>query len=99
MPDVEYHLQNLKNKTEDSICENVLNRFFLPCSTTSEENSNLRLNWEQLESEDKGRSFGLEADLAPPKGSIPTKGRKPKSSPKSMDANTGSGIILSYEAV
>lgn len=78
-----------------------LNIFFLPCSTTLEENSSLRVNWEQLEPDDEGRDSELvawsESDLAPPVGSIPTKGRKPTSSPKSMDAHTGSRCILSCE--
>lgn len=74
---------------------------FLPCSTTLEENSSLRVSWEQLEPDDEGRGSGLgawsEPDLAPPVGSIPTKGRKPTRSPKSMDAHTGSRCILSCE--
>lgn len=78
----------------------IFNNIFLPCSTTLEENSSLRVNWEeQLDPDDEGRGSELaawsEPDLAPPVGSIPTKGRKPTSSPKSMDAHTGSRSILS----
>lgn len=73
----------------------------LPCSTTFEENSSLRVNWEQLEPDDEGRGSELEAcsepDRAPPVDSIPTTGRKPDSSPKSMDAHTGNRIMMSWE--
>lgn len=61
----------------------------------------MRVNWEQLESEDEGRGSGLGAwsvsFLDPPIGSIPTNGRKPTSSPRSMDAHTGSRSILRCE--
>lgn len=61
----------------------------------------MRVNSEQLEPDDEGRGSGLgalsEPDLVSPVGSIPTKGRKPTSSPKSMDAHTGSRSILSCE--
>lgn len=70
----------------------------LPCSTILEENSSLRVNWEQLESGDERRGSELgvwsEPFLVPPIGSIPTNGRKPTSSPRSMDAHTGSRSIL-----
>lgn len=59
----------------------------------------MRVNWEeQLDPDDEGSGSELvawsESDLAPPVGSIPTKGRKPTSSPKSMDAHTGSRSIF-----
>lgn len=59
----------------------------------------MRVNWEeQLDPDDEGSGSELvawsEPDLAPPVGSIPTKGRKPTSSPKSMDAHTGSRSIF-----
>lgn len=84
--------------------DNIYHQSVLPCSTTLEENSSLRVNSEQLEPDDEGRgswlvAWPLEPDLAPPVGSIPTKGRKPTSSPRSMDAHTGSTSILDREVV
>lgn len=74
---------------------------FLPCSTTLVENSSLRVSCEQLEPDEDGRGSELgvwsESGVPPPAGSIPTTGTKPASSPKSMDAHTGSRSILSCE--
>lgn len=67
------------------------------------ENSNLRVNWEQLEPDGEGRGLvlwlGSEVDLAPPSGSIPTAGRKPANSPKSTEAHTDKRSILSCDVV
>lgn len=68
---------------------------FLPSSTTLEENSNFRVNWEQFESQDDG-CFGLVVVLDPPTGSVPNKGRKPTRSPKRTDTQTGNRSILTF---
>lgn len=66
---------------------------FLPSSTTLEENSNFRVNWEQLESQEDG-CCGSVVGLDPPNGSVPNKGRKPTSSPKRTDPHTGNRSML-----
>lgn len=70
---------------------------FLPCSTTSEENSSLTVRWEQLESCGEGRGSRVEpmVGLAPCSGSVPTAGRRAASNPTNMDTKTGNRSILS----
>lgn len=68
----------------------------LPCSTTLVENSSLSVNWEQLEPDvgTSGLWVGPWLDLAPFSGSVPTTGRNPASSPRSIHIHTGSSSIF-----
>lgn len=81
----------------------IIKNNFLPCSTTLVENSSLRVNWEQFvtDCEERASILGVwsEVDSAPPSPSIPTTGRKPAISPKSMDTHAERRSILSCEVV
>lgn len=80
-----------------------VNATMYSCSTTLVENSSLRVNWEQFvtDCEERASILGVwsEVDSAPPSPSIPTTGRKPAISPKSMDTHAERRSILSCEVV